>query len=66
MKCLICKKNEADAKNSHIIPFCLLRRVVNPIDKKDRGYEHSYAPSLDVTKPDNLFIGSAMSLSCLI
>ncbi len=37
--CLLCKKNQADKKGSHIVPHFLLKRIVNIEGKSGRDYE---------------------------
>lgn len=38
-ECALCKRNQADKKGSHIIPFFLMKKVDNLENKKDRDLE---------------------------
>ena len=50
-KCLLCKKNDADATNSHIITWGLIKEAINRSGFKERNYETTYSISnFDIPK----------------
>ena len=50
-KCLLCKKNNATATNSHILTWSLIKEALNLPGFKKRNYETTYTISnFDIPK----------------